>query len=333
VADGKVYQFQFPYSSPSAAGAANISHQKTRENSNYYSTTTRHHSTVPAVVSNRRQQIEPHQAVNMAARMGWLRHVLTVLSVVIFLIGCVIIGYMAWVLATSVTISKFLDGTLIFTYVVVGLGFTCFFTGLIGWVGGVVESRCLVLLFLISVVLSMFVELGGIVYLKFVQTEFDDILQSGWQEVNQGTRNIIQQNLKCCGWQGPGEFAKEPFSSVPIDDSCYEYLGQANSGVLARSEEQFSTKKMKSVPCGEQLAEWFEENKITWVTILASVAALQVMCVGIAIYILSRIKRQKKLRNSRTTSKKRLYDNSSDSSAGSGMHHHHHHHQDYRNRI
>ena len=28
----------------------------------------------------------------------------------------------------------------IFTYVVVGLGFTCFFTGLIGWVGGVVES-------------------------------------------------------------------------------------------------------------------------------------------------------------------------------------------------
>ena len=84
MADGKVYQFQFPYSSPAAAGAANISHQKTRENSNYYSTTTRHHSTVPAVVSNRRQQIEPHQAVNMAARMGWLRHVLTVLSVVIF---------------------------------------------------------------------------------------------------------------------------------------------------------------------------------------------------------------------------------------------------------
>ena len=83
MADGKVYQFQFPYSSP-AAGAANISHQKTRENSNYYSTTTRHHSTVPAVVSNRRQQIESHQAVNMAARMGWLRHVLTVLSVVIF---------------------------------------------------------------------------------------------------------------------------------------------------------------------------------------------------------------------------------------------------------
>ena len=29
------------------------------------------------------------------------------------LIGCVIIGYMAWVLATSVTVSKFLDGSLV----------------------------------------------------------------------------------------------------------------------------------------------------------------------------------------------------------------------------
>ena len=29
------------------------------------------------------------------------------------LIGCVIIGYMAWVLATSVTVSKFIDGSLV----------------------------------------------------------------------------------------------------------------------------------------------------------------------------------------------------------------------------
>jgi hypothetical protein len=31
------------------------------------------------------------------------------------LIGCVIIGYMAWVLATSVTVSRFLDGSLVRT--------------------------------------------------------------------------------------------------------------------------------------------------------------------------------------------------------------------------
>ena len=45
-----------------------------------------------------------------------------------------------------------------------------------------------------------------------------------------------------------------------------------------------------------RLFEWFEENKITWVTVLASLVALQIMCIGIAMYILSRVKRLNKLR-------------------------------------
>jgi len=294
---GKVYQFHLPYSStPSQRGFTPNSIGKT--------------------------DITNQSSTKMPAKMGWLRHVLTILSVVIFLIGCMIIGYMAWVLSTSVTVSRFLDGTLIFTYVVIGLGFTLFFSGLIGWVGGASESPCLVRLFLFSVVVSMIAEIGGIISLNIVRLEFDDVLKSGWQEVNQGTRNLIQKNLDCCGWLGPSDFA---YNSEPIDDSCYENLG-GNSGILARpsTDNGFdSTKKMKQMGCGDELFEWFEANKITWVTILASIAALQVMCIGIAIYILSRIKRLKKLRNSRTASKKRLYDSSSDSSG----------HHDYRNRI
>ena len=59
----------------------------------------------------------------------------------------------------------------IFTYVVVGLGFTLFFSGLIGWVGGASESPCLVRLFLFSVVLSMIAEIGGIISLNIVRLE------------------------------------------------------------------------------------------------------------------------------------------------------------------
>jgi hypothetical protein len=29
------------------------------------------------------------------------------------LLGCIVIGYMAWVLATSVTVSKFVDGSMV----------------------------------------------------------------------------------------------------------------------------------------------------------------------------------------------------------------------------
>jgi len=99
-------------------------------------------------------------------QMGWLRHVLTVLSVLIFLLGCIVIGYMAWVLATSVTVSRFLEGSMVWTYAVITLGFSLFFSGLIGWVGGASESPCLVRLFLMFIVLSMLAEIGGIISLN-----------------------------------------------------------------------------------------------------------------------------------------------------------------------
>ena len=77
-----------------------------------------------------------------------------------------------------------------------------------------------------------------------------------------------------------------------------------------------TTRRMKQSPCMDNLQNWFEvsfilacssiidivthspvqENKITWVTILATVAAVQVMCVGIAIYILQRVSKIRKIR-------------------------------------
>ena len=78
---------------------------------------------------------------------------------------------MSWVLASSVTVSQFLEGTLIFTYVVIALGFVLFFSGLIGWVGGASESPCLVRFFLVAVISSIVVEIGGIIALNVVKLQ------------------------------------------------------------------------------------------------------------------------------------------------------------------
>ncbi|ROT73491.1 Tetraspanin-15 [Penaeus vannamei] len=70
-------------------------------------------------------------------------HMKAMLTVQIHIVGCVILGYMAWVLATSITVSRFLSGTLIFTYSVLGVGFLFFLTGLVGWVASArVPSAC-----------------------------------------------------------------------------------------------------------------------------------------------------------------------------------------------
>jgi len=246
-------------------------------------------------------------------KMGWLRHVLTVLSVIIFFLGCVVIGYMAWVLATSVTVTRFIDGSMFWSYSVIGVGFSLFFSGLLGWVGGASESPCLVRLFLVLIVVSLLAEIGGIITLKIMSVTMDNVLEKGWMEVNQGTKNLVQKHLSCCGWLGLEEFAN---NNEPIDDSCYERVAPV-SGIVARIAEETNngaTRRMKQTACQTSLSGWFEENKIAWVTILAVIAALQVMCIGIAVYILQRVRKLRNMRSTRTVSKRKLYDSSSDTS-------------------
>jgi len=195
------------------------------------------------------------------------------------------------------------------TYAVITLGFSLFFSGLVGWVGGASESTCLVRLFLMFIVLSMLAEIGGIITLNIFDKGFEDILEHGWREVNQGTRNLVQKHLACCGWQGLQEFAN---NDDPIDESCYEAVSPSLSGIVTSEIEPGTTRRMKQSPCMENLRSWFEDNKISWVTILAVVAAIQVMCVVISVYVLQKVDRMAKIRNTRTVSKRKLYDSSSD---------------------
>jgi hypothetical protein len=127
--------------------------------------------------------------------------------------------------------------------------------------------------------------------------------------------------LSCCGWSGPKDFA---YSNEPIDASCYEEPAAppTNSGIPARGLPlreshrgnsggnrllggaaansgdggDIPVKKMKSAGCGPRLRQWIVREKLTWATALASIFALEIMAVGIAAYILSRVKKLRKLR-------------------------------------
>ena len=46
----------------------------------------------------------------------------------------------------------------------------------------------------------------------------------------------------------------------------------------------------------DNLLDWFEDNKIIWVTILAVLAAMEVMVTVIAAYILQKVKKIQKMR-------------------------------------
>lgn len=229
--------------------------------------------------------------------IGWLRHVLTAISVLLFLVGCFLLGYMAWVLATSITVSRFLSGTLIFTYSMLGVGFLFFVTGLVGWVAGASEALCVLRMYLMLLVLSVAAEIGGVISLNLLKLRLDDILLNGWAEVNQGTRNIIQNNFNCCGFYGPKEFA---YTNYPMSNSCYDTIQEIKAETFTNAQQ------LKQSGCGAPLKFWLDDNKAIWCSILAVVGGLQLMCIVLCIHIIHKLKDKAGYR--RASDKRRLHD-------------------------
>nr|XP_053653238.1 tetraspanin-2A-like isoform X1 [Cherax quadricarinatus] len=229
--------------------------------------------------------------------IGWLRHVLTAISVVLFLVGCFLLGYMAWVLATSITVTRFLSGTLMFTYSVLGVGFLFFLSGLVGWVAGASEVLCVLRLYLAMLILAVSAEIGGIIAINLLHLRLDDILINGWAEVNQGTRNIIQNNFNCCGFYGPKEFA---YTNYPISNSCYDTIQEVNQETFTNAQQ------LKQGGCGVPLKYWLDDNKATWCSILAALGGLQLMCIVLCIHIIHKLK--DKAGYKRASDKRRLHD-------------------------
>ena len=66
------------------------------------------------------------------------------------------------------------------------------------------------------------------------------------------------------------------------------------SGYFRENED--TTRRMRQSACQDQLLDWFEANKIIWVTVLAALAAIQLMVTIIAVYIIQKVKKIAKMR-------------------------------------
>lgn len=211
------------------------------------------------------------------------RHSVCFLSFTMWVLGCALMGCMLWVLATSPALRGFFMGTTIFTYVVIGVGGLLFLNGLLGWIGSYRRGNCVMKLFLLVAVLTVAAEVGGIVAFNILNLKMTDILENGWKEVNDNTRNIVQDQLHCCGFLGPEDFT---VNTDPIHESCYTNLATSNSTTEVR--------KLNRVGCKERLLEWFYTNKYIWISTLGGVLLFQVASVLFAVYLINQLSRSRR---------------------------------------
>ncbi|XP_064486273.1 CD82 antigen-like isoform X2 [Ornithodoros turicata] len=218
--------------------------------------------------------------------MGFLRSTANVffflLAFIMFLMGVVVLGYMLWVLATT-EYGRFLEGVLTFTYVHIGVGAVWFVTGLCGWIGSYKKGGVGMKMFLGLAVIMVAAEVGGIVALSILKIKMIDILKSGWEEVNDPTKNLIQDKFECCGFTGPREFA---LSDSLIDKTCYRMVDETSDVSIKE------LRRINRAGCREKLVDFFYKHKVIWIASLGVLLLLQVTGILLSVYLMNAKKRE-----------------------------------------
>lgn len=138
-------------------------------------------------------------------------------------------------------------------------------------------------LFLFLAVVMVAAEIGGIVALSILKIKMVDILKSGWIEVNEPTKNFIQDRLDCCGFSGPKEFAS---TNSHIDETCYRLVGETEDVSIKE------IRRIKRAGCKERLVDFFYKHKIIWISSLGVVLLLQVTAILLSVYLINAKKRE-----------------------------------------
>jgi len=185
-------------------------------------------------------------------------------------------------------------GTLPLTYIGLGFGTLLFLNGLLGWMGSFKNGGFMLKMFLLLCVLSIAAEIGGIISLSILRTKISDIFEQGWQEVNQKTKSLLQEQFNCCGLTGPSEFAHKIDT---IDDSCYHFVNVNKTIVDGNKLNTSPTSPVtetiqyfKRDGCKNKIVDWIFEHKMYWISGFGGFLLFQVITVLLSVSAINHLK-------------------------------------------
>lgn len=202
------------------------------------------------------------------------------------------------------------------TYFTLGFGGLLFLNGLLGWTGASKKNSILLKLFLILSFLIILAEVGAILTISIFKANSGQLIDQTWQELNKKSHNIVQEQLICCGLNGPNDYE----SSRDIDQSCFyrepdlpKNVGE--NGLVISEDPPVSNftkdRKINQIGCKTRISDWFFENRLLILAFVGSLLMYQIitMLLTSAAISLGRRRRQDSLEE-----------------LDSGSNHHLHHH-------
>ena len=125
-------------------------------------------------------------------------------------------------------------------------------------------------------------EIGAILTISIFKANSGQMIDQTWQEMNKKTHNLLQEQLMCCGLNGPNDYE----NSRDIDQSCFYRESDLPKNVgengLVISEDLPSNsmsreRKLNQIGCRTKIIDWFFDNRLILLAAIGSVLIYQII--------------------------------------------------------
>ncbi|XP_015248742.1 PREDICTED: tetraspanin-16 [Cyprinodon variegatus] len=237
---------------------------------------------------------------------GFLKGMMFVFNGIIFLAGIAILGVGIWVKVDSGSIFNFLEEiedvppeinqVLNVGYLLIAIGGVLVIIGFLGCCGAIRESKCMLMLFFIIILLVFIAEVAGAVVLLVFQPLAGEILQKFGDEVVKnikdqygkneditGLWNSTMDTLQCCGFYNYTDFKGSPYNN-----QGNKYPTQCCQSDLPCIE---ATAMLKNIDgCFHKIEKLISENTNVIVAVGLGIAALEVCAMIVSMILYCKIK-------------------------------------------
>ncbi|KAM4536064.1 tetraspanin 35 [Fundulus diaphanus] len=235
---------------------------------------------------------------------GFLKVMMFAFNGLIFLAGIAILGVGIWVKVDSGSIFNFLgkienvppelNQVLNVGYLLIAIGGLLVIIGFLGCCGAIRESRCMLLMFFMIVLLVFIAEVAGAVVILVFRPLADDLLEKvgtaavksikkdyGKDKDITGLWNTTMETLNCCGFYNYTDFSSSPYyvahnSSYP--PQCCLPTSPCNE-----------TEGNKVEGCFPKIKQLIDGNTVVIVAAALGIAALEICAMIVSMVLYCRI--------------------------------------------
>ncbi|XP_054891376.1 tetraspanin 35 [Poeciliopsis prolifica] len=238
---------------------------------------------------------------------GFLKAMMIAFNGIIFLAGIAILGVGIWVKVDSGSIFNFLgkienvppqiNQVLNVGYLLIAIGALLVVIGFLGCCGAIRESKCMLLLFFMIVLLVFIAEVAGavviLVFRPVADKLFDEVGTAAVKNIQKdyggnpditGLWNTTMDALKCCGFYNYTDFTGSPYNMA--SNNTYPPHCCVNNAPCNAS----AAEAKKADGCFIKIKKLIDSNTVVIVGVALGIAALEICAMIVSMTLYCRVK-------------------------------------------